>query len=186
MTGAYNKIKMCHQKNYWKGGYTETSYICCFICDLLQIFSFFPLSLSFSSSFFLIRIKKIRFLTIPDSINSTELYSLLHYFWSALHTSMNLWYFLPSKDMTRKKTRSGRKHWIHFMQADKKQLEQVFWEGGRCPIPGNIQGPFGLASEQLTLFEDVPPHTARGLDGRDFKGLFHTKPFSDSMTSRNV
>lgn len=128
MTGAYNKIKMCHQKNYWKGGYTETSYICCFICDFLQIFSFFPLSLSFFSSFFLIRIKKIRFLTIPDSINSTELYSLLHYFWSALHTSMNLWYFLPSKDMTRKKTRSGKKHWIHFMQADKKQHWNKFSE----------------------------------------------------------
>ncbi|KAF4802838.1 hypothetical protein TURU_021587 [Turdus rufiventris] len=52
------------------------------------------------------RIKKIRFLTIPDSINSTELYSWLHYFRSDSHKSMALWYFLPSKDLTH---RSGRK-----------------------------------------------------------------------------
>ena len=35
--------------------------------------------------------------------------------------------------------------------------------GGRCPIPGNIQGKVGWGSEQPDLVEDVPGH-CRGLD----------------------
>jgi len=37
-------------------------------------------------------------------------------------------------------------------------LEQVAQRGGRCPIPGNIQGQAGRGSEQPGLGEDVPAH----------------------------
>jgi len=30
--------------------------------------------------------------------------------------------------------------------------------GGRCPMPGNIQGQVGWGSEQPDLVEDVPTH----------------------------
>jgi len=43
---------------------------------------------------------------------------------------------------------------------------QVGLRGGRCPIPGNIDGQVGWASEQLDLLVDVPaPHRGVGLDG---------------------
>ena len=35
-------------------------------------------------------------------------------------------------------------------------------EGGRCPIPGNIQGQVGWGSEQPDLVEDVPAHCRWG------------------------
>jgi len=35
-------------------------------------------------------------------------------------------------------------------------LEQVAQRGGRCPIPGNIQGQVAWASEQSGLVKDVP------------------------------
>jgi len=34
-------------------------------------------------------------------------------------------------------------------------LDQVAQRGGRCPIPGNIQGQVGRGSEQLDLVEEV-------------------------------
>ena len=37
-------------------------------------------------------------------------------------------------------------------------LEQVAQRGGKCPIPGNIQGQAGRGSEQRGLGEDVPAH----------------------------
>ena len=37
-------------------------------------------------------------------------------------------------------------------------LEQVAQRGGRCPIPGKIQGQVGWGSEQPDLVEDVPAH----------------------------
>ena len=37
-------------------------------------------------------------------------------------------------------------------------LEQVARRGGRCPIPGNIQGQVGRGSEQCDLVEDGPAH----------------------------
>jgi len=37
-------------------------------------------------------------------------------------------------------------------------LAQVAQRGGRCPIPGNIQGQVGQGSEQPGLVEDVPAH----------------------------
>jgi len=47
-----------------------------------------------------------------------------------------------------------------------KPLAQVAQRGGRCPIPGNIQGQVGWGSEQPGLVEDVPAHgRGVGLDG---------------------
>ena len=37
-------------------------------------------------------------------------------------------------------------------------LEQVAQRGGRCAIPGNIQGQAGRGFEQPDLVEDVPAH----------------------------
>jgi len=38
--------------------------------------------------------------------------------------------------------------------------------GGRCPLPGNIQGQVGGGSEKPDLVEDVPAHCRGvGLDG---------------------
>ncbi|PKU34471.1 pol- hypothetical protein [Limosa lapponica baueri] len=59
-------------------------------------------------------------------------------------------------------------------------LAQVNQRGGRCPIPGNIQGQVGWGSEQPDLVEDVPAH-CRGLDWMTFKGSFESKLFYDSM-----
>jgi len=38
--------------------------------------------------------------------------------------------------------------------------------GGRCPIPGNIQGWVGQGSEQPGLVKDVPVH-CRGVEPAD-------------------
>jgi len=49
----------------------------------------------------------------------------------------------------------------HFCAAYSKgggTLVQVAQRGGRCPIPGNIQGQVGWGSEQPDLAEDVPAH----------------------------
>jgi len=44
-------------------------------------------------------------------------------------------------------------------------LEQVAQRGGRCPIPGNIQGQIGQGSEQPDIVVDVPAYCGRvGLD----------------------
>ena len=40
---------------------------------------------------------------------------------------------------------------------------QVAQRGGRCPVPGNLQGQVGGGSEQPDLAEDVPAHCS-GLD----------------------
>ena len=45
-------------------------------------------------------------------------------------------------------------------------LEQVSQNGGRCPIPGNIQGQVGRGSEQRDLVENVPAH-CRGVGLED-------------------
>jgi len=46
-----------------------------------------------------------------------------------------------------------------------KTLEQVAQRGGRCPIPGNVQGQAGWGSEQAGLVVGVPAHCRRvGLD----------------------
>jgi len=42
-------------------------------------------------------------------------------------------------------------------------LARAAQRGGRCPIPGNIQGQVGRGSEQPDLVEVVPAH-CRGLD----------------------
>ena len=39
-----------------------------------------------------------------------------------------------------------------------KTLEQAAQRGGRCPIPGSIQGQVEQGLEQPDLVEDVPPH----------------------------
>ena len=41
-------------------------------------------------------------------------------------------------------------------------LEQVAQRGGKCPIPGNIQGEVGQSSEQPDLVVDVPAHCRGG------------------------
>jgi len=47
-----------------------------------------------------------------------------------------------------------------------KTVEQVAQRGGRCPTPGNIQGPIGRGSEQPDGVEDVPAYCRGvGLDG---------------------
>jgi len=42
-------------------------------------------------------------------------------------------------------------------------LEQVAQRGGRCPIPGKVQGQVGHGSEQPGLVVDVPT-CCRGLE----------------------
>jgi len=53
-----------------------------------------------------------------------------------------------------------------FYHEGGETLAQVAQRGGRCPIPGNIQGQVGQGSEQPDPAEDVPAH-CRGfrLDG---------------------
>jgi len=42
--------------------------------------------------------------------------------------------------------------------GNNKIMEQSAQRGGRCPIPGNIQGQVGWGSEQPDLLEDVPTY----------------------------
>ena len=52
-----------------------------------------------------------------------------------------------------------------FYNEGGETLAQVAQRGGRCPIPGNIQGQVGRGSEQPDLVEDVPAHCGGvGLD----------------------
>ena len=47
-----------------------------------------------------------------------------------------------------------------------EKLAQVAQRGGRCPIPGNIQGQVGRGSEQPDLVGNVSAHgMGVGLDG---------------------
>jgi len=53
-----------------------------------------------------------------------------------------------------------------FYHEGGETLEQVAQRGGRCPIPGNVQGQIGGGSEQPGLVEDGPAHCrGLGLDG---------------------
>ncbi|KAK4828390.1 hypothetical protein QYF61_026128 [Mycteria americana] len=52
-----------------------------------------------------------------------------------------------------------------FYDEGGETLEQVSQRGGKCPIPGNIQGQVGRGSEYPDLVEDVPAHCREvGLD----------------------
>jgi len=64
-------------------------------------------------------------------------------------------------------------------------LERIVQRGGKCPVPGNIQGQVGQVSEQPDLVEDVPAH-CRGVGLDDFKGLFQPKLFYDSSTNTST
>lgn len=104
--------------------------VICFRSSLIFLFLFLHIFFAFffysssSFSFLLARIKIYDFWLFL--IPLTELYSWLHYFRSALHKSVALWYlFLVKKDLTH---RSGRKYWTHFRQADKKQHCNMFSE----------------------------------------------------------
>lgn len=44
------------------------------------------------------------------------------------------------------------------------KLAQVAQRGGRCPIPGNIQGQVGQGSEQPGLVKDAPAHCRQAVD----------------------
>ena len=46
----------------------------------------------------------------------------------------------------------------HFCYEGGETLECIAQRGGRCPMPGNIQGQVGWGSEQPDLVEDVPIH----------------------------
>jgi len=48
------------------------------------------------------------------------------------------------------------------MKEGGETLPQVVQRGGRCPIPGRVQGQVGQGSEQPGLVEDVPAHCMRG------------------------
>jgi len=45
-------------------------------------------------------------------------------------------------------------------------LAQAAQRGGRCPIPGNVQGKVGWGSERSDVVEDVPAH-CRGVGTDD-------------------
>ena len=64
-------------------------------------------------------------------------------------------------------------------------LAQVAQRGGRCPIPGNIQGQVGRDSDQPDLV-DVPAHCRGGLHYMAFKGPFQPKWFHDSMIVKEM
>ena len=49
-----------------------------------------------------------------------------------------------------------------FYSEGGEMLERVAQRGGRCLIPGNIQGQVAQGSEQPDLVEDVPAH-CRGM-----------------------
>jgi len=54
----------------------------------------------------------------------------------------------------------------YFYNQGSETLEQVAQRGGKCPIPGNIQGQVGWGSEQPDLVEDGPAH-CRGVGLND-------------------
>jgi len=47
---------------------------------------------------------------------------------------------------------------MFFYSEGGETLAEVAQRGGRCPIPGNIQGQVGRGSEQPGLVEDVSAH----------------------------
>ena len=55
----------------------------------------------------------------------------------------------------------GYKEEIFYLEGG-ETLQQVAQRGGRCSIPGNIQGHVGWGSEQPDVVEDVPAH-CRGI-----------------------
>jgi len=59
-------------------------------------------------------------------------------------------------------------------------LEQVAQRGCGCSLPGGVQVQAGWGCEQPGLEGGVPAYS-RGLELRDFKGLFQPKPFCDSI-----
>jgi len=50
---------------------------------------------------------------------------------------------------------------LFYLEGD-ETLAQVAQRGGRCPIPGRVQGQVGWGSEQPGLVEDVPAHGMGG------------------------
>jgi len=53
-----------------------------------------------------------------------------------------------------------------FYYEDCETLEQIAQRGGRCPIPGNVQGQVGRGSERPDVVEGVPAHCRGvGLNG---------------------
>ena len=50
-----------------------------------------------------------------------------------------------------------------FYSEGGETVAQVAQRGGRCPIPGNVQGQVGRGSEHPDLVEDVPAH-GRGVE----------------------
>lgn len=50
-----------------------------------------------------------------------------------------------------------------FYNEGGEALPQVAQSGGKCPIPGTIQGQVGSCSEQLDLVEGVPAHCREGV-----------------------
>ena len=55
--------------------------------------------------------------------------------------------------------------WADIFNEGGETLKQVAQSGGRCPIPGNIQGQAGQDSEQPDRVEGVPAHCSGvGLD----------------------
>ena len=53
----------------------------------------------------------------------------------------------------------------NFYDEGFETLEQFTQRGGRCPVPGNVQGQVAQVSEQPDLVEDIPTHCRRvGLD----------------------
>ena len=61
-----------------------------------------------------------------------------------------------------------------FYDEGDEALEQVPQRGGRCPIPGNIQGQVGWASEIPNLVEDFPAH-CRGVGLDDLERSLSTQ-----------
>ena len=53
-------------------------------------------------------------------------------------------------------------------------LARVAWRGGRCPIPGDLQGQVGRGSVQPDLVEDVPAH-GRGVGLDDLQRSLPTQ-----------
>lgn len=65
------------------------------------------------------------------------------------------------------------------------KLAQVAQRGGRCPIPGNIQGQAGWGSEQSGLVQDAPAHCRQAVDYQLLKPSVVTKMrkfISDPLT----
>ncbi|KAK4822058.1 hypothetical protein QYF61_008867, partial [Mycteria americana] len=64
---------------------------------------------------------------------------------------------------------TGSKEEIFYNEGG-EALAQVAQRGGRCPIPGNIQGQVGWGSEQPDLVEDVPAYCREGWTRWPLKG----------------